>query len=116
MQAEASGRLRELIVGLSGNPVGELSLATMAARAGMSERTFSRVFKKETGMSPAGFVEAARVDRAKTLLEASDWPLARVAERAGFGSISGLHRGFQKFLGVTPNEYRARFGPAKPGA
>jgi len=113
LQAGASGRLRELIAEWSGNPVGDLSLPNMASRAAMSERTFSRVFKKETGMSPAAFVEAARVDRAKALLEVSDWPLARVAERAGFGGLSGLHRGFQRRLGVTPNEYRARFGRLK---
>nr|QQZ51806.1 helix-turn-helix domain-containing protein [Phenylobacterium glaciei] len=44
----------------------------------MSERTFSRVFQKEIGTTPAAFVEIARVDRAKALLETSDWPLARV--------------------------------------
>ena len=114
LQAGASGRLRELIVEWSGSPVGDLSLSRLASQAGMSERTFSRVFKKETGMSPAAFVEAARVDRAKALLEVCDWPLARVAERAGFGALTGLHRGFQKYLGVTPNQYRARFGsPAR---
>ena len=36
--------------------------------------------------------------------------LARVAERSGFGSLDGLHRAFQKQLGVTPGEYRQRFG------
>jgi transcriptional regulator GlxA family with amidase domain len=80
----------------------------------MSKRTFSRVFKRETDMSPAAFVEAVRVDRSKTLLEASNWPLARIAERAGFGSVSGLQRSFQKHLGVTPTQYRERFGPPKP--
>jgi transcriptional regulator GlxA family with amidase domain len=52
----------------------------------------------------------ARVDRAKALLEASDWPLARVAERSGFGSVEALHRAFNKRVGVTPGEYRQRFG------
>ena len=54
--------------------------------------------------------KAARLDRAKTFLETSDWTLARVAERAGFGSFHGLHRAFHKRLGVTPAEYRKRFG------
>jgi transcriptional regulator GlxA family with amidase domain len=76
----------------------------------MSERTFSRVFQKETGISPASFVEIARVDRAKALLETSDWPLARVAERAGFGSVEALHRAFGKRVGITPGSYRERFG------
>jgi transcriptional regulator GlxA family with amidase domain len=55
----------------------------------------------------------ARIDRAKALLERSDWPLARVAERAGFGSLDALHRAFRKRLGATPTEYRARFGHAQ---
>ena len=76
----------------------------------MSERTFSRAFQRETSLTPAAFVELARVDRAKALLESSDWPLARIAERSGFGSLDGLHRAFQKRVGVTPGEYRTRFG------
>jgi transcriptional regulator GlxA family with amidase domain len=82
----------------------------------MTERTFSRVFQKETGISPAAFVEIARVNRAKALLETSDWPLARVTDRAGFGSIEGLHRAFNRRVGITPGEYRQRFGHVPLGA
>ncbi|WP_332769034.1 helix-turn-helix domain-containing protein [Phenylobacterium sp.] len=57
----------------------------------------------------AAFVELARVDRAKALLETSDWPLARAAERAGFGSLDALHRAFLRRLNATPGEYRQRF-------
>ncbi|MEO8115900.1 MAG: helix-turn-helix domain-containing protein [Phenylobacterium sp.] len=114
VQAAATPRLRTLVAAISADPTGDLSLPTLAERAGMSERTFSRSFLREAGVTPAAFVEAARVDRAKALLESSDWPLARVAERAGFGSLDGLHRAFQKRLGVTPGDYRVRFGPAEP--
>lgn len=55
-------------------------------------------------------MEIARVNRAKALLETSDWPLGRVAERSGFGSVEGLHRAFNKQVRVTPGEYRKRFG------
>jgi transcriptional regulator GlxA family with amidase domain len=79
----------------------------------MSERTFVRRFHEYAGETPAAFVEMARIDRAKALLERSDWPLARVAERAGFGSLDALHRAFRKRLGATPTEYRARFGHAQ---
>ncbi|WP_419252195.1 GlxA family transcriptional regulator [Caulobacter sp. ErkDOM-YI] len=110
VQATANPRLRKLISDISANPGGDLSLAQLAARAGMSERTLSRVFLKETGVTPVAFVEMARVDRAKALLEASDWTLDRVAERSGFGSIDALQRAFQKRLGATPKDYRIRFG------
>ncbi len=110
VQAAATPRLRQLIADISADPTGELAVPELAARVAMSERTFSRVFQKETGIGPATFVEIARVNRAKALLETSDWPLARVAERAGFGSVEGLHRAFNKRVGVTPGEYRQRFG------
>jgi transcriptional regulator GlxA family with amidase domain len=110
VQAAATPRLRQLIGDVSADPSGDLSVPELAARAGMSERTFSRVFQKETGAGPAAFVEMARVNRAKALLETSDWPLARVAERAGFGSVEGLHRAFNRRVGATPGEYRQRFG------
>ena len=110
VQAAATPRLRTLIAEITVEPDGDLSLPELARRSGMSERTFSRVFQKETGVTPAAFVEIARTDRAKALLETSDWPLARVGERSGFGSLDGLHRAFQRRVGITPGEYRQRFG------
>lgn len=110
VQAAATPRLRQLITDINADPCGDLSVPELASRAAMSERTFSRVFQKETGVSPAAFVEIARVNRAKALLETSDWTLGRVAERAGFGGVEGLHRAFNKRVGVTPGEYRQRFG------
>jgi len=112
VQAAATPTLRKLIADLGADPTGDLSLPSLAARAGMSERTFSRVFHKETGTTPAAFVEMARLDRAKALLESSDWPLARVADRSGFTSLDALHRAFQKRVGATPGDYRQRFGRA----
>ena len=112
VQAAATPKLRKLVSDIASEPAGDLRLPALAARAGMAERTFSRLFHKETGMTPVAFVELARVDRAKALLETSDWPLARIAERAGFGSLDALHRAFQKRVGATPGDYRARFGGA----
>ncbi|HYE51832.1 MAG TPA: helix-turn-helix domain-containing protein [Azospirillaceae bacterium] len=113
-QASATPRLRDLLTAIMENPTGNLSLPALAGRVGMTERTFTRTFRSQTGTTPARFVEAARIDRAKTLLETSTWPLARVAERAGFGSPDALHRSFLKRLGVTPGDYRERFGPRGP--
>lgn len=110
VQAAATPKLRQLITDISANPSGDLSVPNLAERVGMTERTFARVFQKETGVGPANFVEIARVNRAKALLETSDWPLARVAERSGFGTVDSLHRAFNKKVGATPGEYRQRFG------
>lgn len=111
-QVNATPRLRRLLDEIVENPVGDLSGPALAARAGMSERTFSRSFRKETGSTPVQFVEAARVERAKALLETSDWSLPRIAARSGFGSLHSLHRAFQRQLGITPSAYRDRFGAA----
>lgn len=116
VQAAATPRLRQLIADISADPSGDHTVPRLAERAMMSERTFARVFHKETGVSPAAFVELARVNRAKALLETSDWPLARVAGRAGFGSVEALHRAFNKRVMITPGEYRQRFGHIAPGA
>ncbi|MDB5429326.1 MAG: AraC family transcriptional regulator [Caulobacter sp.] len=110
VQTAATPRLRALTADIVADPTGDLTLPTLAARAGMTERTFSRSFAKEVGDTPAAFVERARVDRAKALLETADWPLARVAERSGFNSLDALHRAFQKRVSATPGDYRARFG------
>lgn len=110
VQSGASPKLRTLISEVVADPIGDLGLSALAERAGMTERTFSRLFVKDTGLTPAAFVEMARVDRAKALLETSDWPLARIAVRSGFGSVHALHRAFLKRVKATPGDYRERFG------
>lgn len=107
---DAPPRIARLISEIIADPIGDLALPVMASRAGMSERSFSRRFRDHAGVTPAAFVELARIDRAKALLEDADWSLGRVAERSGFGSLDALHRAFRKRLGATPAEYRARFG------
>ena len=59
-------------------------------------------------MTPARYVELVRLDRAKLLLETTKWPLARVADRSG-GAATDLARAFRRRLGITPEDYRARF-------
>lgn len=107
-------RLQRLLAQIVSEPNRATSVAELATKACMSERNFSRVFKRETGLSPARFVEAARVERAKSLLENTSGSLKRVAERAGFGSVDTLHRAFLKKAGSTPGDYRRRFGPLRP--
>lgn len=82
----------------------------LARHAAMSERNFRRVFAKEVGSSPAQFIATARLEAARRLLEDSDLPLKSVAGRVGLGSEQPLRKLFQKHLGITPQEYRERFG------
>jgi transcriptional regulator GlxA family with amidase domain len=91
------------------NPQAGLSVRELARRAGMTERSFARVFRSQTGITPADFVEATRVDTARRLLEETNLPLQRVASVSGFGSTEALRRAFVRQLGVRPTDYRSRF-------
>jgi transcriptional regulator GlxA family with amidase domain len=112
-QAAASPRLRGVVQWTADRLDQPIRVADMAMRAGMSERNFIRLFGKEIGATPAQFVMRARVEQAQDLLERSGWPLERVAERCGFGSIDSLQRAFKTVLGISPSAHRARFASAE---
>ncbi|WP_412077278.1 GlxA family transcriptional regulator [Streptomyces xanthophaeus] len=87
----------------------DLSAPVLAGRMCLSERHFARVFRQETGTSPASYVEAARVEAARRLLETTDQPLEQIAAATGMGSVETLHRAFRKQINTTPASYRRRF-------
>jgi transcriptional regulator GlxA family with amidase domain len=60
-------------------------------------------------MTPHDFVEAARVDVARNLLEGSDLPLKAIAYDCGFGTADRMRLVFGRRLGVSPAQYRATF-------
>jgi transcriptional regulator GlxA family with amidase domain len=107
--AVRSDGLRVLLDAIAVNPAGTWTVASMACRAAMSTRHLARVFPREVGMSPARYVERARVEFAAALLDSGDEALDVVARRAGFGSPETLRRAFLRVLGVAPGGYRARF-------
>lgn len=86
----------------------DLPVARLARRAQMSERTFARRFRAATGVSPAAWVNAQRLDRARELLEGSDLPVEQVARRSGFGSSAVLREHFAR-IGTSPTAYRRTF-------
>jgi transcriptional regulator GlxA family with amidase domain len=101
--------LREVQSHIAEHPGADLSVPALAARAYMSERNFARAFRAETGMTPAAYVEAVRVERARRELETTDLPVQAVAARCGFGTVETMRRAFGRRLGVNPAAYRARF-------
>jgi transcriptional regulator GlxA family with amidase domain len=86
-----------------------LGVDALAARIGMSPRTFARLFRRETGTTPAVFVEGLRVEAARRLLETTDLTVAAVASRVGMKHAETLHRAFHRRLGTTPDRYRQHF-------
>ena len=87
----------------------DLSVAKLARQAGMSARNFARTFVQETRLTPADFVELARIDEARRLLEETKSSLQRVARDSGFSSTQAMRRAFGRQMAVTPSEYRDRF-------
>jgi transcriptional regulator GlxA family with amidase domain len=88
----------------------DLSLSRLAAQARMSERTFLRRYREATGLSPARAIERVRVEAARQLLAETRLPAKRIAARCGFGSEETMRRSFVRLQGVSPQDYRARFG------
>lgn len=87
----------------------DLSVPALALHAGMSERTFARIFRSETGTTPAEFVENARIDAARRLAEDSDLPVKKLADSVGYANTDGFRRAFNRRLGISLGEYRKRF-------
>lgn len=86
-----------------------LSVGDLAAIAGTSPRSLARAFEQDANSTPGEFVEQARIDAARNMLEASDLPLKSVAFECGFGSMQRMRLVFSRQLGVTPSQYRASF-------
>ncbi|PAZ10271.1 AraC family transcriptional regulator [Streptomyces sp. SA15] len=101
--------LEPLLEWVEDNLAHDITLGTMAARSGMSERTFSRRFREQTGTTPLQWLLRARVRRAQYLLENSDHPVERIAGQAGFGSPTAFRERFRRVVGTTPQNYRAAF-------
>ncbi|MEY9857458.1 transcriptional regulator GlxA family with amidase domain [Catenulispora sp. GAS73] len=115
LAAQRPGRdaLREAQTWIADHLDEDLSLPALARRAALSERHFSRVFRAETGMTVAAYVEAARIEAARRLLESTHDGLDRIARTCGFGTVETMHRTFNRTVRVTPGEYRRHFSSRK---
>jgi transcriptional regulator GlxA family with amidase domain len=111
LEAQMADRepLRELQEWLPDHLDEDLSVPALARRASMSERHFARAFRDETGMTPAVYVESARVERARIFLDSGDLPVETIARQTGFGTVETMRRAFRRRVGVSPAGYRSRF-------
>ncbi len=88
---------------------GDLRVERLAEQAGMSPRTFARIYTAKIGITPARMVEKIRVEAVRRILEETDMPIKRIASACGFGQEERLRRAFARQVGTTPGEYRQRF-------
>lgn len=110
-EAVPTGRsaLQELQRWVAANPGLDHSVASLAERMELSPRHFARLFRAEVGITPATWVEEARVNAARRLLELGSEAPKQVAMHCGFADADTLRRAFARHVGVTPAEYRKRF-------
>ena len=104
--------LRDLQAWMTDHPGADLSVEALARRAALSPRHFARLFRRETGATPARAAVASRVEAARRRLEDGDDGLEGVAGACGFGSAEVMRRAFLRTLRVSPAAYRRRFRPA----
>lgn len=114
LQAIGEDGLQEVGLWATNHPDADLSVEALAERANMSPRHFARRFQAVFGMSPGRFVTTLRLDRARTALSSGQVSIKRVATSAGFGSVDGFRRAFERELGVSPSEYQQRFASRRP--
>ena len=85
-------------------------VAAMMEMSGLSERTFLRRFKQATGLAPMEYVHTLRLEEAKQMLEAGTDPVDAIAENVGYEDAAFFGRLFRRKVGITPMQYRRRFG------
>lgn len=100
--------LDDLLRFIMENPREDLSVKTLAARAGMGDRQLRRALERRFGATPSDLVERSRVEAARRILKTEDVPLDEVARRSGFGATITLARAFRRVFDTTPARYRAR--------
>ena len=87
-----------------------LAIAGVCRALAISERTLTRRFKASLGMSPLSYLQSQRIARARQLLESSKLSLERIVEQCGYEDVSSFRKLFARQVGMTPREYRLRFG------
>jgi transcriptional regulator GlxA family with amidase domain len=87
-----------------------LAIAGVCRALAVSERTLARRFKASLGVSPHSYLQSQRIARARQLLESSNLSLDRIVEQCGYEDVSSFRKLFARQVGMTPREYRQRFG------
>jgi transcriptional regulator GlxA family with amidase domain len=105
----SDGRLARVLEWVGRHLDVQHDLDTLAGRAAMSRRNFTRHFRQATGMSFKQWLLEQRLQHARTLLEGSDVPVELVAQQAGFGSALSLRQHFRATLQTSPAAYRRQF-------
>jgi transcriptional regulator GlxA family with amidase domain len=102
-------RVQKVLVLMEGNLRRKLSVSKMAQLVNLSPSHLHRLFKSETGKTPAIYLKDRRMKKAQELLESTTLSVKEVARKVGVSDDSHFVRDFKKALGLTPARYRALF-------
>jgi AraC family transcriptional regulator len=102
-------KLKEAIAYINENLDTNLSLAEISAIAHMSPHYFASLFKQSTGIAPHQYVTKCRVEKAKHLLAKRELSVLQVSHLVGFQSQSHFAKVFRKYVGITPQAFKANF-------
>jgi transcriptional regulator GlxA family with amidase domain len=86
------------------------SVGELSSKVAMSRRTFVRRFSRATGSSPREYLHRVRVEAAKRALEDSQRSVSSIAGAVGYGDPVAFRKLFVRFTGLTPADYRRRYG------
>ena len=106
-----SDRVQNALQYARGNLGKPLSVEELANAACLSPRQFSRVFRAETGLSPAKAIENLRLEAARLMLEQGRLPIETIAAETGFGDRERMRRSFVRTFGQTPQAIRTASHP-----
>jgi AraC-like DNA-binding protein len=94
----------------------DIRMSEAARIAHMSEPTFSKYFKKASGLTFSDMVRKLRIAHACRLLDQTDQSIASIGRSSGYGNLANFNRKFLAEIGLTPSAYRNMDAESKPEA
>ncbi|GHE96840.1 AraC family transcriptional regulator [Streptomyces fumanus] len=96
-------------------PAEPWTVASLAARSGVSRALFAKRFTQLMGCPPLAYLTECRLDEATALLTGTDLSIGRIARSVGYADAFGFSAAFKRHKGMSPSAFRATAAPADPG-
>ena len=105
-QLHGNRHVRKAMAYLDSHYYADFSIGQLAEKLNLNRSYLQRIFKKETGCTPAAYLLNLRLQRASALLARTDLPIAEISDYVGFSSQQYFTHVFRKHKGMTPRQYR----------
>lgn len=109
LASHQDNRLSQLLQWITLHPELPHTIDSLAERAMMSRRTFTRHIRQITGTTITQWLLTQRIVKAQRMLESGSQSIETIAIEAGFGSVTSLRHHFAKTLNIPPSTYRKQF-------